>query len=95
MESAPAGHRELMRLRAEVARLRTAPERDEEGVGAGLVDIPEEPSESATNAPPRGVPGGTSSFGAGGWDTGDRGLDNGAGETIARVAGTRIDGPRR
>lgn len=47
-----AGNRELMRLRAEVARLRTAPGPDEEGVGAGLVDIPEEPSESATNAPP-------------------------------------------
>jgi hypothetical protein len=47
-----AGNRELMRLRAEVARLRTAPERDEEEVGAVLADIPEESSESATNAPP-------------------------------------------
>jgi RNA polymerase sigma factor (sigma-70 family) len=47
-----AGNRELMRLRAEVARLRTAPGPDEQGVGAGLADIPEEPAESVTNAPP-------------------------------------------
>jgi hypothetical protein len=47
-----AGNLELMRLRAEVARLRTAPGPDEEGVEAGLVDNPEEPPNSATNAPP-------------------------------------------
>ncbi|MCL4178514.1 MAG: sigma-70 family RNA polymerase sigma factor [Verrucomicrobia bacterium] len=47
-----AGNRELMQLRAEVARLRTAPRSDEVGVEAGLLDTPEGPSESVTNAPP-------------------------------------------
>jgi hypothetical protein len=47
-----AGHRELMRLRAEVARLRAGPGEMAEVTETGLAPVPEEPLQAATRLPP-------------------------------------------